>query len=145
MANLCYAEFSIIGEKNNVDEFVRALEEQNNIYDLDVTHSIYLEDKNHCLTSYVVGGFDCDWNIFYSVFNKKKMKRIIHKYNLTIEMYSREGDEEEHYFIENGKTVVNDFVDTFRGVGLDWDFKLTDDYVERVHKYDRLVIVDGNV
>ena len=145
MANLCYVEFSIIGDTNCVDEFIKELQKRSSIHDLDVTHGVYLEDSKHQIVSYVVGGFDCNWSLFWSIFYRRDLTKIIRENKLTIEMYSKERNVEEHYFIERGKTKVDDFIFVPIKGGFDWNFNLTDDYVERVHKHDRLVIVDGNV
>ena len=135
MANLCSFTMKIVGRRDNREKFIKALQQQGNIYmGRGATAYPAEETKEYC----ILNG-DCKWSVASALINNAvSMRRTPEKwffgnsiqtsmitfitlieaskiYNVEIEVFSEEPGcaFAEHYLIKEGNVIENECVDYY--------------------------------
>lgn len=129
MANNCYFNMKVTGEKEKINELIDMMQwvgrfegiGLGNVYDVDVYDS---SEENGLLTYQCTG--NCAWSVLSAMrgekWNKHTLESETKRLNLVVEIFSEEPRNcfQEHCLISKGQVIIDDFVD--------WESHCLDEY-----------------
>lgn len=140
MANNCYYEMHVEGERQHVEEFIRAMKYKGEytengagrIFSCDVENVYIAENRLLCLCY-----GDCAWSVLTAMrndANPNNIAKLSERLHLAIEVYSYEYGIgfEEHYAICDGDVMVDECIDAAEWYveDIDDDFFQNEDVIE---------------
>ena len=140
MANNCYYEMHVFGERVNVKEFIRAMRHEGEyadsgvgrVFSCDVKVEYTTKGKAICLCE-----GDCAWSVLSAMrndSNPNNIEKLSERLHLDIEVYSAEYGIgfEEHYAICDGEVMVDECIDAYEWCvdDIDDDFFENEDVIE---------------
>lgn len=115
MANNAFYLMKVVGDRNNVEAFIRAMKWQGEYTERGVGRvfntDVYEQEDNYAM----IEG-DCAWSVISAMRNEanhNNIEKLSARLNLNIEVYCEEcGFEfQEHFLVMNGDVIIDECVD----------------------------------